>query len=220
MDGFTKQETYELLSKYPAELTPKVLNQLGYDESTEIYPADIVERAEKIYESLGVAVDIQKQLAPTESENTAITIQQTTAIAAQLLEQQGISFPPDVVMVLATAAIEEATQLGRGIETLKEAALAAELQAGNKRITQKLLNMMGAGNGIIREVFTSENIQAFVSDAVPQVSAPDVQGFLAGMEERRKQREQLYSSEQKSLEAHRSTPVTVDVKAFLARRGR
>lgn len=218
----TREKINQDLAEYSSDTNQieLILLELGEDPDANEFPDGTAQKAIQVFESLGTARTKAIASAPQQSENTAITIQQTTAIAAQLLEQQGISFPPDVVMVLATAAIEEATQLGRGIETLKEAALAAELQAGNKRITQKLLNMMGAGNGIIREVFTSENIQAFVSDAVPQVSAPDVQGFLAGMEERRKQREQLYSSEQKSLEAHRSTPVTVDVKAFLARRGR
>jgi hypothetical protein len=216
---FSKAETYEFLSKYPQETIPSVLKQLGYDEDTIEYPADIVERAEKIYESMGLAVETQKQLAESMgqvSQNTKLVVQQTTAIAGELLEQQGISFPPDVVMVLAQAAVEEGSQLAQDLATLKEAALVAGLRSSNDSLAQKLLYVMGSSRGIIQEVFTTENVQAMVSNTVPEVAPPDVKGFLNDLDTRRQQRKQLEGAKQEKRAA--LPRATVDVKAFLAAR--
>jgi hypothetical protein len=219
MDGFTEQETYELLAGYPEGTQESVLTSLGYPKGTEIYPEDIVTKAEAVYESMGVAIKTQKRLAESigqDNQDTQLVVRQTIAIAGELLEQQGISFPPDVVMVLAQAAVEEGSQLAQDLATLKEAALVAGLRSSNDSLAQKLLYVMGSSRGVIQEVFTTDNMQAMVSNAVPEVAAPNVKGFLADLDDRRKDRKQIEATKQEQRAA--LPRPKVDVKAFLAAR--
>ena len=215
--SLTREETLEYLGEYSKDLEriSLVLLELGEDPDANEYPDNIVERAEKVFETLGNAKT--KALASSqESQSTQLTVQQTTAIAAELLEQQGVSFPPDVLMVLAQSAVEEVTQLAECITNLKEDMLFAALDAGDNRITGKVLARLGTTSEIIQEVFTPENVKTFVASAVPQVAAPDTKGFLAGLDERRKQRQQLGVAKQQQRAA--LPRPKVDVAGFLAAR--
>lgn len=216
---FTKEETYRWLAKYPQHTIPGVLKRLGYDENTERFPVNIVEKAEKIYESMGIAVETQKQLAESmgsANQDTQIVAQQTTAIAVEIMEAQGITFPVEELFVLAQAAVQDGKEIARSLKELRKAGFVAEAQSGNAEFVQEVLNVMGIGSSVIDQVFSKENIQVLVEDAVPQIAAPDIQAFRTQLEKRREERKQLDAAKQQQRAA--LPRPKVDVKGYLAAR--
>lgn len=211
----TREETLEYLSGYSKdpEQISLVLLELGEDPDGTEYPDDIVERAEVVFKTLGTA---KYQALASGQDNSAIAVRETSEIAVELLEEQGISFPAEVVMVLATAAIEEGAQLARNIQGLKRAALIKGLRTGNDELAEELLETFTGSSSIIQEVFTPENVEVLVSSVVPDAKKPNVAAFLSRLNEQKQSREQLQSTKQEKRAALQ--PAKVDVKAFLAAR--
>lgn len=219
---FTKKEIYEYLAKYPQDTIPDVLKQLGYDDRIEEYPDDVVEKAENIYEAMGVAANMQKKLSESmssqESLSSEIIATQVSAIASTLLESQGINLPPSAVMVLAQATVVQTVELVDKLALLQERTWNARTEQHQKRFTEKVLNSVRASAIPREEVLSDEAQYEFIEAAIPALpSAQDaVQVFLSEIDAKQKANRQI-SGERDRQQAALDKP-KVDVKAFLAAR--
>ena len=187
MKGFTKQETYDLLSDYPANTIPMVLSQLGYNENTEEYPPDIVENAEAVYKAMNIASETRKQLAGSTPKNESLTptevtdleIRQTADIAQVLLEAEGIPVDPREFLKLARMHVVQAANLANRISDAADEVFCKTLTQRNEERIQRTAEVIKGGIDRDNQILDSTNIAKLVNTVVPNKEALDLNELLA-----------------------------------------
>jgi hypothetical protein len=217
--ALTRAETLEYLSAYSADSDQisLVLLELGEDPDGDEYPDDIVERAEHVFAAFGQAKT--KALASGREEK-AITVQEISAIASELLESQDISIPDDVVMALAQATVIQSVELADRLALLQERAFVTRLGQNREQFTQKLLRLSNGHSDTLEAVLGDEAQAEFIQSVAPALpSSKDVvQSFLNGLDARQKANRQFSGAREQQRAALPAKKV--DVKAFLAARPR
>lgn len=222
--SLTKNEVYEYLAAYPQETIPSVLAQLGCDENTEDYPEDIVERAEGIYQAMGIAADMQKQLAGATStpdappQTTDIVVQQVGAIAFQLLEQQGISLPIEVIAALAQSKVQESIELADKVSELQKRTFAKRLAHNQTEFAKDLLRLASKPTEAIDAILSDEAQAQWIEAAVPQQSQlnGDVRDLVNMLNGRAKAQKQIQGQRQEEVKALPQQDPKKVLGAFLA----
>lgn len=218
--SFTKAETYEYLDGYPLDTIPLVLSKLGYSEEEETFPEDIVQRAGEIYETMGMAADVQKKLSaavPTDShQSIEIQSHQIEAIGFQLLEQRGISLPMEVIAAIARAKVQESIELADGISELQERSFAARLTTNQTAFAQKLLALSDRAADAI-DGLLGEEAQAEWISAIPQTQLNgEVGHFIEALESRTKAKKQITGRQAEEIKALPFQDPVQMRKAFIA----
>lgn len=221
--AFSRQEVYEYLAGYPQDTIPTVLTQLGHDENSEEYPDDVVERAEGIYQAMGIAADMQKRLSAAtpqqKPQSTEIVAQQVGAIAFQLLEQQGISLPLEVIAALAQSKVEEAIELADKLSDLQEKAFVTRSTHNNARFAQRLLGLSEQSSEIIEAVLGEEAQADWIASNTPATQLNgEVTKFLGGLDARKKARNQMGAAKTETIAKLPPQDTKGFLKAFLAAR--
>lgn len=211
----TREQVYNGLAQYSddSEKIALIILEIGEDPDASEFPDGTLNRGVDFFASMGEA---KAKAIASGREDVAIATQENAMV---LLQNSGMSFPPEVVLLFAEAAVQEGSDVALGIQALREASYSRQRKAGDVKFAQKILKDMGASSNIIQEVFSPESVKAFVEAEVTDVPDWDTQKFLTGLTDRRKQRNQLQSSKQQEQAALPQPNVTREtVRAFLAAR--
>ncbi len=172
----TNQETLQYLSQYPEADVETALEQLGYNINDAEFPESIVEDVENILDSLGKAVAQHKQLrgsteqAPEEQEtpqSESLVIQETTAIAAEILDVRNVQVDQKVLFAIAQSIITQTKTQAAAINRLRRDTLVAELREGQRKLADDLLQVMETGQKSTENLFSDDNLRKMVDQAVP-----------------------------------------------------
>jgi hypothetical protein len=202
---FTKAEVYEYLQGYPQDTIPLVLSNLGFDEGDDVFPENVIQSAEEIYQTMGMAADTHKKLsaaAPTDSpQSIEIQSHQIEAIGFQLLEQRGISLPIEIIAAIARAKVEESIELADRISQLQERSFAARLTSNQAKFAQKLLTLSERATEEIDGILSDEAQAEWIS-AIPQAQLNgEVGHFIEALDGRAKAKKQLVEQQVKKVDA-------------------
>lgn len=183
----TNAEAREYLDQYPVEQVAAALEQLGYNINSPTFPESIIADVEAIIEATGQAVVRHKQLQaaqtpsaePLEPKSEALVIQETAAIAAEILDVRNINVDPKALFAVAQLVVVQTKHEAAAINKLRRETLVAELRKGQQQLTDDLLEVMKTGQESSLSLFSEDNLQKMVDRAVPAYRAKfDVDQFI------------------------------------------
>jgi hypothetical protein len=186
----TNTETLEFLKAHPLPLIETALNQLGYNLNDENFPESIVEDVEALLETMPLAVAEQKQrqLASGTSiedqtedpQNESLVVQETAKIAAEILDVRNISISSQALLAVAQSVVVQTKRQAAAINDLRRRTLVAELDKGQRELTDDWLQATQAGQKSTNQLFSSDNIKKMVDKAVPSYESRfNVDEFIA-----------------------------------------
>jgi phosphopantetheine adenylyltransferase len=185
----TNTETRQFLSQFSEEQLEIAFTKLGYTLDSPEFPESIVEDVEAILSSIDEAVAQQKQLQGTQGAATeqaeapkseSLVVQETVAIAAEILDVRNISVDQTVLFAVAQSIVRQTKAQATAINDLRRKTFVAELRKGQQELADDLLNAVKAGQDSTAGLFSEENIQKMVDQAVPAYeSRINVDEFIA-----------------------------------------
>ncbi len=219
----TNKEALEYLNEYPRSDVESALTHLGRSIDDQEFPESIVEDVQSILDSIGEAIVKQKQLQATqapekteEPESEAIVVQETAAIAAELLDVRNVQIDPKSLFAVAQSVIIQTKSQAAAINQLRRETLVAELRRGQQELTDDLLQVMQTGQKSTDDLFQQENLQKMVEKAVPAYTPKfNVDNFIA---EVKLQATEITSEGNERVRVgteSRSTQIDFDLDGFL-----
>jgi hypothetical protein len=150
----TNTETRQFLSQFSEEQLEIAFTKLGYTLDSPEFPESIVEDVEAILSSIDEAVAQQKQLQGTQGAATeqaeapkseSLVVQETVAIAAEILDVRNISVDQTVLFAVAQSIVRQTKAQATAINDLRRKTFVAELRKGQQELADDLLNAVKAG---------------------------------------------------------------------------
>jgi hypothetical protein len=221
----TNTETRQFLSQFSEEQLEIAFTKLGYTLDSPEFPESIVEDVEAILSSIDEAVAQQKQLQGTQGSATeqaeapkseSLVVQETVAIAAEILDVRNISVDQKVLFAVAQSVVTQTKAQAAAINQLRRQTLVAELRKGQQELTDDWLQATQSGAEATSELFSSENLQKMVDRAVPEYQPRfNVDEFIAEVKVAAADLVNEGNEEVRVGVEARNTKVDFDLDAFL-----
>lgn len=222
----TNEETFQYLAEFPRTQVVKALASIGYSENAPEYPENIVGLIQDAIEAMNTAVQQQQSLAPAENterqdiqdtpKEDAIVLQETTAIAAEILDARNISIPKEVLLAVAQDIISRSKRQADMLSQLQQQTFVKTLQNNQSKFAETLMQAMKEDQANSDALFSDENLAKLVNRAVPEYqSSFSVEEFLEEIKQQNLVQKEKVAVAANQEQAFIESKKTLDIDAFL-----
>lgn len=202
--ALNKEETYSLLSDLVDNadvVIPAILSKLGFDDTTQEYPEDVVEKAEEVAKELNLAMKSnRKQLTAAsecdtsnneESKPSEIILREVSEVAVSNLRTRGIDgISMESMFSIIQAAVTKDAAMAEMINEARFQVVDKVIKSGDARITTALIDSMRGTQQAVSNLLDNGTISKIVNATVPDEAPFDVSAFLTEMKLDKEKKEQ------------------------------